>query len=143
MLFLGTYQHTLDNKNRLIIPSKFRSVLRDSLCYVSKGFDNCLEIRGADNFYKWAQKLSEIPEAKNKARALKRKIMALSEDVKCDSVGRIKISNRLLEHVGITKDVVIIGNNSKFELWSPDVWEKYKADNIDIEDIADTYSEWI
>ena len=143
MLFLGTYNHCIDDKNRLIIPAKFRKGLQSSLCYVSKGLDNCLEVRKAETFEAWTNKLAAIPEGKNQARALKRKIMSLSEETKCDSIGRIKIAKNLLDHVGISRNVVVIGNGTKFEIWDPQVWETYQKANIDIEDIADDLVEWL
>ncbi|WP_342252154.1 division/cell wall cluster transcriptional repressor MraZ [Spiroplasma endosymbiont of Amphibalanus improvisus] len=138
MLFLGQYHHTIDDKNRLTVPSKFRDVLKnESVLYVSKGLDNCLELRDEKQFNVWAEKLRQLGDGKKTARALTRQIMSQSGEVTIDNSGRIKINQFQLDLIGIKKDVVIVGNNNKLEFWTPEAWEKYQTDNSSLEDYAD------
>lgn len=140
-MFLGTFFHSIDDKNRVMIPAKFRQLVQKNECYISKSFDMCLEIRLKSDFEDWFNKLTNIGSARKDARALRRKILANSEITICDSVGRLKISDNLIKTAKINKNVVILGNGEKFEIWDAKVWTIYQNETVNIEDIADEFSE--
>lgn len=140
-MFLGQYNHVIDEKSRLTIPSKLRTQLSEKV-YVSKGFDGCLEIRSDEEFKKYSSKLAGLTGTNSKVRALTRQIMSYSDDPTFDNAGRIKIASNLLQQANIVKEVIIIGNNDHLELWNPLQWNQYLENMApEFEEIADLLSE--
>jgi MraZ protein len=115
MIFLGTYKHTLDDKNRLVLPTKFIARLPKKI-FLSKGFDGCLEIRTPEDFNKRYEYLNQYSENKRDSRNAARIYFANSHDVEIDSAKRILFPNELISAAGIVKDVVIIGVGNKIEI---------------------------
>ena len=138
-MFMGTYEHGIDAKGRVIIPAKLRDGLGDSFV-VTVGLDGCLYAYPMDEWENFLTKLKELPGTKE-ARALQRTFMANAATCDCDKQGRTLIPASLRERVGITDDIVFIGVLGKVELWSK---ERYDAgtDVADIDDIADKMSEF-
>ena len=138
-MFMGTYEHGIDAKGRVIIPAKLRDGLGDSFV-VTVGLDGCLYAYPMDEWENFLTKLKELPGTKE-ARALQRTFMANAATCDCDKQGRTLIPATLRERVGITDDIVFIGVLGKVELWSK---ERYDAgtDVADIDDIADKMSEF-
>ncbi|MBR0118524.1 MAG: division/cell wall cluster transcriptional repressor MraZ, partial [Eubacterium sp.] len=138
-MFMGTYEHGIDAKGRVIIPAKLRDGLGDSFV-VTVGLDGCLYAYPMDEWENFLTKLKELPGTKE-ARALQRTFMANAATCDCDKQGRTLIPAPLRERVGITDDIVFIGVLGKVELWSK---ERYDAgtDVADIDDIADKMSEF-
>ncbi len=138
-MFMGTYEHGIDAKGRVIIPAKLRDGLGDSFV-VTVGLDGCLYAYPMDEWENFLTKLKELPGTKE-ARALQRTFMANAATCECDKQGRTLIPAPLRERVGITDDIVFIGVLGKVELWSK---ERYDAgtDVADIDDIADKMSEF-
>lgn len=125
MYLLGTYFHTLDAKNRLIVPAKFIPVLKKEIV-VNKGFDGCLELRTASEFEKFTNQLMSYSNNKKDTRILTRQLLANAADLEIDSAKRILIPQVLLAEVGITKEVAIIGVGSKIEIWDKAKYLEFK-----------------
>jgi MraZ protein len=115
MLFLGTYEHTIDEKNRLVLPSKFVSELSKTV-YISKGFDGCLEIREEEDFDKYVKRLLSYSNTSKDARQVQRTFLSLSSKTEIDSAKRILIPSNLRNKANLTKDVVIIGVGKTIEV---------------------------
>ena len=129
-MFLGTYNHNLDTKNRLTIPSKVLSQLGDTkTVIVSKGLDGCLELRKVSDFDAYSQKLLTLSQTKLKTRTMLRQLLANASDIEIDSANRILLPTNLLNEAHITKEVVIIGVGDKCELWDKAAYEAFKADS--------------
>ena len=132
----GEYEHKLDAKGRLIMPLKLREELGRTFM-VTKGLDDCLFVYPNDEWERFAAELNELPLLNTKARALKRRFN--SGAVKCDtdSQGRILLPQTLRDFAGIDKEVVIIGNGERAEIWSKESWEAVNCDEgIDMDAIA-------
>ena len=136
-MFIGEYQHSLDSKGRIIIPSKFR----DELGYefvITKGLDNCLFIYPNDEWKILEDKLKSLPLTNRDARAFIRFFFSGASESNLDKQGRVLIPLNLREHSMIDKDAVIIGVSTRLEIWSKDIWEAYiSEDNLSYDSIAE------
>ena len=126
-MFIGEYQHTIDAKGRIIMPSKFREQLGDTVV-VTKGLDNCLVVYSNDEWMELEKKLRTLPLTSKEARAFTRFFFAGATECQLDKQGRILIPANLRKHAALEKDVVIIGVSSRIEMWSKDMWDGYKED---------------
>ncbi len=130
-MFLGEYDHSLDAKGRLIIPSRFREALGDR-CVLTRGFDGCLCLYRWEMWEDFAAKLEELPQNEARYRKLKRYFMAQACEAEPDRQGRIVLPARLREAAGIEKDVVTVGMGSRIEIWSREKWEDdMSSDELD------------
>ena len=124
-MLIGEYKHNMDNKGRLAIPAKFRSLLKKG-AVVTRGLDNCLFLYSLEEWQKKAEKYSNLPESNAKARAFARLMLAGATDVKFDNQGRITLPEYLRDFAGLKKKTVIAGLFNKVEIWDEEKWEKYK-----------------
>lgn len=128
MAFRGNYDHTLDAKNRLTIPAKFRAALHGEIV-VAQALEPCVAIWTADAFESFtASFLNDLSPLSQESRQLSRYFNAGSFDGELDSAGRVMLPPRLLSYAGLAKEVIVIGNNDHLELWEPKAWEQYEAD---------------
>ena len=125
-MFMGEYNHTLDTKGRLIIPSKFRETLGEKFV-VTKGLDGCLFVYAGDDWNAFEQKLTSLPLINKEARQFARFFLAGAATVEVDKQGRILLPAHLREFAGLEKDVVVIGANTKAEIWDRARWEALNA----------------
>ncbi len=140
-MFIGEYQHTLDPKNRVIMPSKFREKLGDSFV-MTKGLDNCLFVYSSEEWSIVEDKLKTLPMTNKDARAFVRFFFAGACECELDKQGRILMPNNLKEYAKIDKELVIIGVSTRIEIWSRDEWNKFNNDaNISYEDVAEKMSQ--
>lgn len=123
-MFMGQFQHSLDSKGRLIIPSKFREIL-DSSFVLTKGLDKCLFVYPKNEWSLLEQKLKALPFTQKDARAFIRFFFAGAVETETDKQGRILIPPHLREHAQIERDVVIIGVSNRAEIWSQELWDEY------------------
>lgn len=138
-MFMGEYNHTIDAKGRIIIPSKFREALGDEFV-VTLGLDGCLFVYPNDEWMNFVAQLKNLPGSKE-ARQMQRYFMAGAATCEVDKQGRILIPNKLREHAGLEKDIVFVGVLSKIEIWSKERWESNNDyDNMD--QIAEHMSEF-
>jgi MraZ protein len=115
MIFLGTFEHALDTKNRLVLPSKFVNNLTKKVI-ISKGFDGCLECRSEKDFTLYSEKLMSLSQTKKDTRIVIRQLLANAADIEIDSAKRVLIPLTLLKEANISKDITIIGVGNKIEL---------------------------
>lgn len=123
VLFFGTFNHNLDDKSRLTLPSKFREKI-GSKVYVTKGFDHCLNLYPEDTFLTIADKYSQLNELSPEERQYRRAFFATSCDYDLDKAGRITLSKDQLQRASIEKEVVLVGNNDHIEIWDRKVFEE-------------------
>lgn len=123
-MFMGEYQHSIDDKGRLIIPAKFRDALGSSFV-VTRGLDNCLFVYPQKEWSAMEQKLKALPLMKADARAFTRFFLAGATECELDKQGRVNIPGNLREHAGLDKDCVVIGVSNRVEIWSKENWETY------------------
>ena len=138
-MFMGEYNHTIDAKGRLIIPSKFREILGDAFV-VTKGLDGCLFVYDNEEWKRVEEKLRSLPITNKEARQFVRFFLAGATEAEVDKQGRILIPNVLREFAEITKDVVLVGVGSRIEIWSRERFEE-TASFEDMDEIAEHMAE--
>ena len=129
-MFLGEYQHTLDPKGRVILPSAFRDELEDGLV-VTVGPDRCLVVHPTAD---WARRIDELRQLRTTSaeeRAYVRVVTASAHPGELDRTGRITLPGRLREYAGLTKDVTVVGADQRLELWDTSRWESYRDRAMD------------
>ncbi len=137
-MFMGEYQHSLDDKGRLIMPAKFRELL-DEPFVVTRGLDNCLFVYPQQEWCILEEKLKSLPMTSKDARAFVRFFFSGATECELDKSGRISLPQNLREYAALEKDVVISGVLNRIELWSKDRWDHYLAETADsYEEIAET-----
>jgi MraZ protein len=128
LAFHGTFEHTLDAKHRLTVPSKFRSALAGRVVLV-RAVDRCVSVYPAETYEAMTQAaLSGLNPFSPQARELKRVLFANATDVELDSAGRVMVPPRYREHASIDRDVVITGAGDCLELWDAATWAAYDSD---------------
>lgn len=139
-MFMGEYNHTIDAKSRLIIPSKFRELLGDEFV-VTKGLDGCLFVFDNTEWTAFEETLKKLPSLTNPdVRKFVRFFMAGASTVEVDKQGRVLIPVSLKEFAALEKDVVLIGVGSRMEIWSKERYEGTVTYD-DMEEIAKHMSE--
>ncbi|MDD6810829.1 MAG: division/cell wall cluster transcriptional repressor MraZ [Lachnospiraceae bacterium] len=138
-MFMGEYNHTIDTKGRLIIPSKFREALGD-VFVVTKGLDGCLFVYDNAEWNVFEEKLKSLPLTNKDARQFVRFFLAGAAEVEVDKQGRILVPNVLREFAQLNKDVVLIGVASRIEIWSKERFEGMAAYE-DMDEIAEHMAE--
>ncbi|MCX6798292.1 MAG: division/cell wall cluster transcriptional repressor MraZ [Candidatus Falkowbacteria bacterium] len=126
-MFIGEYNHNLDDKGRLAIPAKFRNILKKG-AVVTKGLDNCLFLYSKEQFEKIAQKFASLPLSQAKARAFARHMLAGAMEVDFDNQGRITLPEYLRDFSGLKKSIIIAGLYNHLEIWPEAAWKKYKSE---------------
>jgi MraZ protein len=139
-MFIGEYQHAIDNKNRMIIPSKFREALGEAFV-LTKGLDGCLYAYPMDEWKILEEKLKKLPLTNKDARAFVRFFFSGANEVDIDKQGRSLIPQNLLEYADIKKEIVSIGVSTRIEIWSKEKWGEYNSQNLDYDGIAEKMSE--
>ncbi|TYC50135.1 transcriptional regulator MraZ [Weissella muntiaci] len=136
-MFMGTFQHTLDTKNRLIVPAKFRNQLGETFV-VTKWMENSLHAFTLEGWQDFSEKLNQLPNTNKDARRFRRFIYAGAVEAEFDKQGRISLPADLKEYAGILKDVTLFGNgDDSFEIWSAEKWTEYNSETADdFDDIA-------
>ncbi len=124
-MFIGEYQHTLDDKGRIAVPAKFRQLLRKGMV-VTKGLDVCLFVYPNAEWEKLVAKLAVLPLAKANTRAFSRLMLAGAMDVELDGQGRVTVPEYLRQFARLNKQVVIAGVYNRLEIWDEKTWDEYK-----------------
>lgn len=127
-MFTSQYNHTVDAKGRLIIPTKFRDILGDHFT-VTKGMDGCLFAFSDDDWKVFEAKLKALPITNKDARKFARFFLAGAAEVELDKQGRILLPQHLREFGELDKDVVLVGVGSRIEIWNRDKWIEENSDN--------------
>lgn len=125
-MFIGEFTHSIDQKGRVALPSKFRASLASG-CVVTRGLDNSLFIYTVEEWEKMAKKLAKLPMAQADARAFSRLMLSGAMNVDLDKQGRVVVPGYLRKYAGLKNEVVIIGLYNKIEMWSKEAWEIYSS----------------
>lgn len=136
-MLMGEYHHNLDEKQRIIIPSKFRDDLGDKVV-VTRGLENCLFVYSFSEWETIVNKLKTLPFTKKDARSFIRIFLSGATVCEFDKQGRIKLTMPLASYANIEKECVILGVNDRLEIWSSNEWDKFFNDNrSELSDLAD------
>jgi MraZ protein len=128
LAFHGTFEHSLDAKNRLTVPAKFRAALAGKV-FLVRGPDPCISLYPEPTYSALTEAALEgMNPFSTQARELKRLFHSTATDTELDSAGRVMLTPRQLEHAGIDRDVVITGAGDCLELWDRSAWEAYDRD---------------
>ena len=138
-MFMGEYNHSIDEKGRLIIPSRFRYELGENFV-LTKGLDGCLCIYPKTDWDDLMEKLHSLPLTNRNARKITRFLVSGAVACELDKQGRILVPASLRSHAGITKDVVLTGNLDRIEVWDKARWDEYSSYD-DVEDIAESLAD--
>ncbi|MBN3525952.1 division/cell wall cluster transcriptional repressor MraZ [Paenibacillus apiarius] len=123
-MFMGEYQHNIDDKGRMIIPAKLRDSLGSNFV-LTRGLDQCLFVYPMDEWGLLEQKLKALPLMKADARAFTRFFFSGATECEWDKQGRINIPNHLRQYAHLDKECMVIGVQNRVEIWSKDAWEQY------------------
>lgn len=134
-MLIGEYEHSLDAKGRLIMPAKLREDIGEKFI-ITKGLDGCLFAFSLEEWKNFEQKLRSLPISNKDARSFSRFFFAGAIDCEIDKQGRFLISSNLRDFAELTKEVVIIGMDSRIEIWSKDKWQN-TDDEISADEIAE------
>ena len=136
-MFMGEYNHTIDAKGRLIVPAKFREILGDNFI-VTKGLDGCLFVYPNDEWTRFEEKLKSLPLTNKNARQFTRFFLAGAAACEVDKQGRILLPQVLREFASLEKDVVLVGDASRIEIWSRERWdESMNTYDGDMDEVAE------
>ena len=127
-MLMGEFHHTIDEKSRLIVPSKFRNELGDTVV-ITKGLDKCLFIYSEQEWNKIINKVSNLQFTKKNVRAFERSFIGGASLIEFDKQGRINITSPLVHYADIMKECVIIGVNERLEIWSKESFDTYMKQN--------------
>ncbi len=120
-MFLGEFEHTIDDKGRVAVPARFREDINGGLV-LTRGFDRCLQAFPYPVWQSLAERISSLSLGHEEVRNLRRLIFSGAAEVELDRQGRILIPQNLREYAGLSEQVVIAGLNSHFEMWASDRW---------------------
>jgi MraZ protein len=139
-MFLGQFQHNLDDKGRLMVPARYRDLLATG-AFITQGFDKCLMVMTDAYFKQVYEELNNMNLADPTARMVRRLILSNAYSVEVDKVGRILVPQNLREFLGITSgELTVAGQGEYFEVWTPAEW-KVQMDNLqDVEANAQRFS---
>ena len=124
-MFIGEYNHNLDDKGRVAVPVKFRAILKSG-AVVTKGLDDCLFLYTKKEWQELAMKLSKLSISKANTRAFARLMLAGAMDVDFDNQGRIMLPEYLRKFACLKKKIIIAGLYDRLEIWDETLWNKYK-----------------
>lgn len=140
-MFYGEYEHKLDKKGRIIIPSKFREASKENYIekfFVTRGLDTCLFMFPEDEWKQQESKFKTLSFTKREIRKFNRLFFSGAVEVIADKQGRILIPSYLKQYADIRKEIVLIGVSNRIEIWSRDKWQEfYKATKESFEDVAE------
>lgn len=129
-MFLGEYQHTLDVKGRVSLPSKFRNQLAESVT-VAKGLEHSLYVFPPEDYERFMRDLLGKSDFNPKVREVRRFFASGAVEVPLDSAGRVQLSAPLRDWAGLTKDVVVIGSGDRIEMWDAAAWTAYNGETAE------------
>lgn len=125
-MFIGEYEHTLDDKSRVSLPRQFRTGLGRKVV-MTRGLDNCLFVYSRSSWEKVAAKLQELSFAQADTRGFNRFILSGAAEVEVDSAGRVLIPEHQRAFAGLQKNLIFAGVSDRVEVWDAGRWSEYKA----------------
>jgi len=136
-MFIGEYEHSVDEKGRVLIPTKFRTKLGEKFI-VTKGLETCLYIYTMDEWEKFEEKLRALPFSSKDARNFTRFFLAGAEECEIDKQGRVLLPGNLRAYAELEKAITSIGVSNRIEIWGTDKWNKYNDDeSFDASELAE------
>lgn len=138
-MFLGQYEHTVDEKGRVTIPARYRDDLVNG-AFVTQGFDNNLMVLTAPTFDQLYERINQMSLTDPNARQLKRHFFSLAERCEIDRAGRLLLPQFLREKFGLQGTVVFVGAGNFFEIWSPEHWAQQNEAMSDNETNAQRFT---
>jgi MraZ protein len=139
-VFYGEFRHTLDEKNRLSIPAKFRALLQgpgDDSFYVTRGIDRCILICTKQVWQQMERQFCDHPITDPVARRFRRMFYSGAQATTFDKQGRIALPQNLIEYAGLKRDVVVAGASDGIEIWDAEAWDAQLSQSLDsFEEIA-------
>ncbi|MDQ3128578.1 MAG: division/cell wall cluster transcriptional repressor MraZ [Chloroflexota bacterium] len=126
-MFTGEYRHSVDDKGRLAVPSRFRAQL-DAGLVVSRWLDSCLAIHTKAGWDALAEKVAQLPITDANARRFSRFIFAGASETTLDGQGRVLVPGYLRDMAGLASEAVVVGSRDHAEIWAPDTWEAYRRE---------------
>ena len=132
-MFLGQFQHNLDDKGRLMIPARFRELLEGG-AFITQGFDKCLMVMTTEYFKEVYDRINAMNLADPTARLLRRLILANAYPVEVDKVGRVLMPQNLRTVLGVESgELIVAGQGDYFEVWTPAEWKTQMDQLQDVE----------
>ncbi len=133
VIFLGEYNHNIDSKQRVIVPSKFREGLGASFV-ITKGYDECIFIYDLEEWEVLVNKVKSLPKGDPTVRKFERFFIGGASILEIDSQGRVVLPKTLKDYAKIEKEVVFLGVSNRIELWSKSAWDKYNDEENFVDD---------
>ncbi len=131
-MFLGQFQHSLDEKGRLMIPARYRELLAAG-AFITQGFDKCLMVMTENYFKQVYERINAMNLADPTARLLRRLILSNAYPVEVDKVGRILVPQNLRQVIALESEAIVAGQGEYFEVWTPAAWNEQMNQLQDIE----------
>ena len=126
LLFLGEFEHSIDDKGRLAIPARFRPALDDGL-FITRGLDRCLVIWDGDSWRRMAERVRDLNPWQADARRMQRHFFSGAVQAQPDKLGRVVIPQYLRAYAGLEGDVVVVGLADRVEVWARGEWERERS----------------
>ena len=133
-MFYGEYEHSMDRKGRLIIPSKFREVFKENYVerfFVTRGLDTCLFVFTEDEWKKQESRFRSLSFTSREARQFNRIYFSGACEVTCDRQGRILVPQYLKDFAKIKNDAIVVGVSNRMEIWAKDQWQEFYRNTKD------------
>jgi len=130
-MLVGTYEHKLDTKGRVVLPARFRQELGSGVV-CTLGIDKCISLYAADKWDKVLEKLQQLSFSKGKSRDLMRLMLSSASELQVDNAGRILVPPFLRSHAELDQDITLIGVSDHVELWDSGKWNSYRAKVLDV-----------
>lgn len=135
-MLIGEYKHTIDEKNRVSLPSKFRKSIGKSMV-ITHGLDNCLSLYPLTEWKKISEKLGNLGFGSSDARRFNRVFLGSAVEVVVDKAGRILIPQNLRDSAKLDGKIVFTGVHDRVEIWNEGMWDEYKKNALSqADDIA-------
>jgi len=131
-MWYGEYNHTLDEKDRFVLPAKFRDKIRsldNKKFYLTRGLDGCLLMYHSDAWQVLEEKLKGLSFTKGDSRAFNRMFFSGAQEIDIDAQGRVNVPSYLKDFGKIEREIMIIGVADRIEIWSKRVWDEYYKNN--------------
>lgn len=128
MAFRGRYEHSLDSKDRITVPARFRAALDEGVVLL-QSLDPCVAVYPIGAYTRFSERfLAGLNPLSRSGRMMVRRFNASSHDERLDSAGRVRLPRHLIEHAGLGGACVIVGVDDHLEIWSPDRWDEHEAE---------------
>jgi len=134
LMFRGSFEHSVDSKGRVSVPSKFRDIIADRYdgrLVMAMDFDRCLTVYPLEEWEKLEEKIKTLPMMQKEVKDFMRFFFSSATECELDKQGRILIPPIHRERAGITKNVMLVGIINKIEIWDADAWEARNSQNGD------------